>query len=571
MPAARLLKFTLSGIFALFISMALSHFSPANAGPKAEPTFFDEIFTNPKTGKVYPWYETAYNWWNKLTEKQKKLHVDQSRKQFMGDNALEPMPRIIPAEEYDRVLKPGVEQRAQAIVAFLQDHYSGRRTYADAGVIPQEVVDRIVRRGNDHFFDQSLRGMKNINFMYGPDIIRDSKGTWRVIEDNPGFIGGVGDLRLAQELTLKMIPGLNEEQRFRPATEFYEELATRFQSRGLPGRVVLYQLPPYADNEDKRIRALLHEMGISVVTNHSQEYMQITEDGVFLRNKRNPGFKQKVSFVMLNGEHHFMDSSFEGNFQKAVIMEAKAHLEEDNLNKEIRKELVAELAQAEPNTELLMGILNRSNILNSARKDISRTKQASGLIQAILDGKVNSNYSPGIDFIGDKEFYVYVENLIRFYLKQEPILRNIETGKFGDERGRLNQKLFDKVFANLNDYVIKKVDGRGGDAVWVGPKISAKEIPAIQERILEAPGYYIFQRFTPLSRLNDLIVDIRVIADVNNKDVFVSNTPWGRGLPVDGNGKVNLSDTGREVTVLVTEGPFRLCKNAYSLPIPLRH
>jgi hypothetical protein len=62
--------------------------------------------------------------------------------------------------------------------------------------------------------------------LYGPDIIRDEAGTFRVIEDNPGFIGGVGDLRLAFSESLKLY-GQSGSSGYRSPEEFYKSLAEK--------------------------------------------------------------------------------------------------------------------------------------------------------------------------------------------------------------------------------------------------------------------------------------------------------------------------------------------------------
>lgn len=168
-------------------------------------------------------------------------------------------------------------------------------------------------------------------------------------------------------------------------------------------------------------------------------------------------------------------------------------------------------------------------------------KKNKGLLNAILQDQVGVNYSPGVDFIGDKEFYVYIEDLVQFYLNQEPLLKNIETRKFVIEgTNQVDTTMIRRIFSSLSDYVIKKVDGRGGDSVWVGPKIKPSEIPFLIKSIKSNPQLYIVQRYTPLSYLNKNIVDLRVITDVSEKEIIVTNTPWGRGLPMNGNGKVNL-------------------------------
>ena len=56
-----------------------------------------------------------------------------------------------------------------------------------------------------------------------------------------------------------------------------------------------------------------------------------------------------------------------------------------------------------------------------------------------------------MEFTNDKEFYIYVESLVRFYLGQEPILRNLET------RSLSQREVTDEVFADVGQWVIKGV------------------------------------------------------------------------------------------------------------------
>ncbi|MCE3010130.1 MAG: circularly permuted type 2 ATP-grasp protein [Proteobacteria bacterium] len=563
-------------LFKLF-PIALASCITFSALAQSQGDYFDEIFD--AKGKVRPQYTEAYQIYSRMSEDQKGSFLNESRKAFMGDNALDPMPRILTAEEYDSTLKPGVQQRADALRAFLQDHHSGRRSYSGAGIIPREVVDRIIQRSNE----QSYKGLipaDQIAFMYGPDIIRDRRGQWRVIEDNPGFIGGLGDMKLAQDHLLEQFPELKDAFRVRMADEFYDQVAQRFKARAAEfgGVAVLYMTPPYADNEDRRIRKLFADRGIAIVTPNSIQQLRVTPQGVYLYDKTQPEkLSNKVGYVVLNGEHYWLDMSHPVNYERWIVKAAEnivENLQEENRSQrtaQSKKEFNAGTIKAfqedlnqkkinVENLEFMIQTLGYGHWINEGKR---ASQQARGLTQAFMDRKVGLNYTPGIDFIGDKEFYLYVEDLIRFYLKEEPIIKNIPTARFANRDGVLNEVLLKRVFDNLERYVIKKVDGRGGDAVWVGPKITKEETQKVRERVLSNPSEYIVQEFTPLSRLNDNIVDVRVITEVGPKDSFVTDTPWGRGLPKDGNGKVNLSDKGREVTVLIHEGAWGMCKNTY--------
>ena len=87
--------------------------------------------------------------------------------------------------------------------------------------------------------------------------------------------------------------------------------------------------------------------------------------------------------------------------------------------------------------------------------------------------------------------------------------------------------------------------------MWIGRKLKKTEIAELKKKIQADPGAYISQRYMALSRVNDNIVDLRLLTQILPDEIIVSNVPWGRGLPADGNGKVNLSGNGREFAVLV--------------------
>ncbi len=481
---------------------------------------YNEIQT--ENNKVYPHYEEHYENWLQLSKREKSEYLKKSKQAFKGDNLLDPMPRVLNGEEYDNVLKKGVEQRARALIAFLKDHYSGAREYLKAGVISERTVQDIIKRTADHPYDQLLKDEK-ISFIYGPDIIRDENGQWRIIEDNSGFVGGLGDLVLAQDFYLNYFPNLSENFSYRDADKFYDELARLYKKRAkaFNGEVVLYMAPPYADNEDKRVRKLLADRGIKTITPHTIEQLTVDASGVYTINTKTKE-KTKVGLVMLNGEHWWLDANFEGN---------KPRLEKNT---------------------------SASGFAMSSY--LKQARHTSGLTEAILQNKVACNYTPGTDFIGDKELYTYVEDFIHFYLDEDPIIRNIPTESFADKRtGALRTVLLNKVLSNIDQFVIKTVDGRGGDGVWVGPKVDSKELEQLKMLIQEKPQAFIVQKYTPLSTMNDLIVDLRILTIVSDDEIYVSDTPWGRGLPANGNGKVNLSDNGREITVLVADKKKEKC------------
>src|SRR5205823_6519037 len=88
------------------------------------------------------------------------------------------------------------------------------------------------------------------------------------------------------------------------------------------------------------------------------------------------------------------------------------------------------------------------------------------LRDAMLAGKVASNYTPGVDFVGDKQFKGYVDRLTRFYLGEAPLLRSVPVRTFLRD-GALDADKVARLFAKARyrRFVFKPVDGLGGAGV----------------------------------------------------------------------------------------------------------
>lgn len=530
-----------------FLTLAAPLSAPAQGKP-----YFDELYKGSELREVYkPLKEYLESPKAKADE---EAFLIESRRAFQKDNALDPVPRILTADEAKQI-QEGVEQRARALRAFLKDHYSGKRTYAKAGIMSEETVARIISRTGELALD-GVVNPETVSFMYGPDIIRDADGKWRVIEDNHGFVGGIGDLKLAFELIMKKHPSLAQSYEFADPMVFYRSIARAYREKALAygGKAILYMTPPYADNEDKRVEKIFAAEGVETITPDSKKELKITSDGVFLLSEENGRrSREKVGYVFMNGEHAWLDNTFPASRIRNVLDAANEYLKDKKAKVSVSKQIASLLADTDPKTRL-PDISELERILKKEEALDLEKSHAAGLLKAIVKNKVGCNYSPGVDFIGDKEFYIYVEDLIRHYLKETPILKNIPSRKFVDEKtGELKTGLLRKVSREKDEFVLKKVDGRGGDSVWVGSKTSQEAFDQVLEEVAKNPFVYKVQSFKHLSVLRENIVDLRAFAAVFPDRVIVAETPWGRGLPMDGNGKVNLSDKGREVAVLVAK------------------
>eukprot|EP00439_Symbiodinium_sp_Y106_P047833 s3931_g6.t1 len=179
-----------------------------------------------------------------------------------------------------------------------------------------------------------------------------------------------------------------------------------------------------------------------------------------------------------------------------------------------------------------------------------------GLLEAYYKGRVKVANGPGLILVEDKELCSYMDQLIRHYLGEEPILRTIPTRSFAGEPDLIHS-VFD-IPSTQPNVVVKRVDGRGGNAVWVGAKLPRQEFLAARPLVAAEPEAFIVQRYTALSKVDGQITDLRGPAFITSSEEALSGGPgvaispvlWGRGVPADSsNGKVNISDAGFEFAV----------------------
>lgn len=560
--------------FAPGVSFAENEEAMAEAAERARANstlYYDEIFD--QDGNIRPHYRDIFPLYLNKSKDELDAIRRATTKDFRGDNALSALPRIMPQEEFDTV-KRGVAQRGKALLLFLQDHYSGKKTYLDK-VMPESVVKQIIERSGEAGFEGHIKP-ELIRFMYGPDIIRDAEGIHRVLEDNTSFLGGQGDLVIAKESLYKHMPELKEAFAGEPTTDpmqFYRDLLARYRSemKNPAERIVVYAVPPYPDKEDYRLKEIWKKLGVEWVTPSGGPSKLVKKpDGMYLETKVGKRTRsEKVGYVIFNTEFYIADPSFPANREQFLFKEATEQLSykgKEALPPTVRVGLERAM-KPDPKTgkidyRKIENILKMNSPYNlGMEKGITP-----GLLEAIVSGQLLSNNTPGTEFINDKEFNMYVEDLIRHYLKEEPILRNLPTERLyiTNEAGArvVDEKVIEKLEKNWDKYVVKVVDGRGGDGVWVGPKLSESERADLLKRLrADTSRETIIQGYTHPSVLGNDIVDLRVLSQVGytgrgpHPDVYVPDIGWSRAVGLGGDGKVNLSaGTAHEVTFMVRKG-----------------
>ena len=116
-----------------------------------------------------------------------------------------------------------------------------------------------------------------------------------------------------------------------------------------------------------------------------------------------------------------------------------------------------------------------------------------GLMNVYRSGGVTICSAPGSGVADDKAVYTYVPEMIRFYLGENPILKNVQTWKCAEAKDR------QYVLENLKDLVVKEVHGSGGYGMLVGPASTKDEIARFAEAVKANPGNYIAQPTLSLS------------------------------------------------------------------------
>ena len=123
-----------------------------------------------------------------------------------------------------------------------------------------------------------------------------------------------------------------------------------------------------------------------------------------------------------------------------------------------------------------------------------------GLVNAYRAGNVALANSIGTGIADDKGIYLFVPDMIRYYLKQDAILPNVETYRPMIPSHRSH------VLANLEKLVVKTVNESGGYGMLIGPNSSqaqrddfAAKVKATPRQISSASRSFNFRRTRPSS------------------------------------------------------------------------
>ncbi len=180
-----------------------------------------------------------------------------------------------------------------------------------------------------------------------------------------------------------------------------------------------------------------------------------------------------------------------------------------------------------------------------------------GLIDAARMGNVTLANAVGNGVADDKLVYTYMPDIIRYYLGEDPVIRNVDTWRMGDASSR------EEVLDRLDELVLKPVDGSGGKGIVIGPAASARELEVLRGKILEDPRSWIAQPVVQLSTVPTFTdgdlgarhVDLRPFAVNDGDKVWVLPGGLTRVALAEGELIVNSSRGGGSKDTWVLAGP----------------
>ncbi|MEJ1228990.1 circularly permuted type 2 ATP-grasp protein [Pseudomonas sp. CCNWLW56] len=298
-----------------------------------------------------------------------------------------------------------------------------------AGIIPAEQV-----LANEQY-QLAMQGLDLHRDVYahicGIDLVRDGDGTYYVLEDNLRTPSGVSYMLEDRKMMMRLFPELFAAQRIAPIDHYPNLLLDTLRSASALEDPSVVVLTPGRFNSAFFEHAFLaREMGVELVEGAD---LFVRDDKVFMRTTDGP---KAVDVIYRRLDDAYLDP----------------------------------LAF---NPESMLGV--------------------PGILSSYRSGNVVLANAIGTGVADDKSVYPFVTDMIRFYLDEEPVLKNVPTWQCRDPVH------LSHVLAHLPDLVVKETQGSGGYGMLVGPTSTKAQIDAFRERIKARPHAYIAQPTLSLS------------------------------------------------------------------------
>jgi uncharacterized circularly permuted ATP-grasp superfamily protein len=339
------------------------------------------------------------------------------------------VPRILPLEEWT-ALEAGLKQRVRALNAFVSDVYHGQEILRSGTVPPEQILCNTQYRPEMQGIDTPAGIYTHIA---GIDIVRDGEGAFRVLEDNLRVPSGVSYMLENRKMMMRLFPELFAQHSIEPVEHYPDVLLENLKSVAPSGATdpTVVLLTPGAYNSAYFEHAFLaQQMGIELVEGQD---LFVRDDFVYMRTTRGP---QRVDVMYRRIDDDFVDPlSFR--------------------------------------PESTLGV--------------------PGLLTAYRAGRVTIANAIGTGIADDKSIYPYVPEMVRFYLGEEPLLKNVPTWRCRDPEHLAY------VLDHLSELVVKEVHGSGGYGMLVGPHATGADIALFRDKLKADPTNYVAQPTLALS------------------------------------------------------------------------
>jgi len=340
------------------------------------------------------------------------------------------IPRILSAAEWNLVRR-GLEQRVKAINQYLKDIYTGR-DILKAGVIPEDLVFQ------NPVFRPEMNGQKVPHDIYvhiaGIDIVRIDADTFYVLEDNTRTPSGVSYMLENREIMLRLFPELFSRHHVAPVENYPDELLATLNS-----------VAPHTAATDPTVVLLTPGVYNSAYYEHS-----------FLADK--------LGVELVEGRDLFVKGEF------VYMRTTEGPKRVDVIYRRIDDDFLDPLAFRPDST---LGV--------------------PGLMSAYQAGNITLANAVGTGISDDKAIYSYMPQIVKFYLAEEPILKNVPTWRCR-EKEHLSY-----VSDHLAELVVKEVHGSGGYGMLIGPAASTTQIAEFRAKLKSNPKNFVAQPTLALS------------------------------------------------------------------------
>lgn len=339
------------------------------------------------------------------------------------------IPRILEATEWKHI-EAGIKQRLKALNIFLKDIYHQQFIIKD-GIVPGKLI---------YSCPNFVRQMVNVKVPFdiythisGIDLIRDHDGSYYVLEDNLRTPSGVSYMLENRSITYRIFPDLLPKNNVRSVKDYPDLLMKNLvalSNRQKSDPTVVLLTPGIYNSAYFEHTTLARLMGIELV-----EGSDLVVDNQKVYMKTTSGLKQ-VDVIYRRVDDDFIDPLvFRGDSMLGVP----------------------------------------------------------GLYGAYRTGHVALVNAMGNGVADDKAVYSYVPAMIKYYLNEEPILKNVPTYQLANPENRKT------VFENMANMVIKKTNESGGYGMLIGSAATQKEMDDFRIAIEEDPRSFIAQPIISLS------------------------------------------------------------------------